>query len=172
MKTLMVTNPQKCSECEICINACEKAYGIARGKKTDTIPIFCMHCHPDKAPCYKICPVNAIERIGGETGDVLQINNEKCIFCNLCAIACPIGIISIDKKNMVAQKCTLCMESDHIIPICIEACKDNVLNVFSIEDLQKLNNDEILNEELQENVKNFIAFFEKYLNDDVDEVNE
>ena len=155
MKTLMVTDPQMCNECEACINACKKAHGVARARKTETIPIFCMHCHPDKAPCRKICPIDAIEVIDDENGEILKINEENCILCKLCMIDCPIGVISVNKEKKSAEKCTLCLELDNIIPACVEACKDNVLNVFSVEDLQELKNDQDLTEELQEAMKTF-----------------
>ena len=151
MKTLMVTDPKMCTECEACVNACEKEYGIARTRKTKTIPIFCMHCHPDKAPCARICPAGAIENID----DILKVNEDNCILCKLCMIACPIGIIAIDIEKKSAQKCTLCLESDKIIPVCVEACKDNVLNVFSIEDLQELKKDDNLIFDLEEAIKTF-----------------
>ncbi|MDR2967620.1 MAG: ferredoxin [Methanobacteriaceae archaeon] len=151
MKTLMVTDSQMCTGCEACINACEKEHGTARAKKTETIPIFCMHCHPDKAPCVKICPAGAIEDMDG----ILKVNENDCLLCRLCIIACPIGIMAFDKEKKSAEKCTLCLESDRIIPACVEACKDSVLNVFSIEDLQKLKNDHDLIFQLEEAIKAF-----------------
>lgn len=151
MKTLMVTDPQMCSECEACINACKKEHGVARVKKTQSIPIFCMQCHPNKAPCARICPVGAIENIDG----TLIANEDNCILCKLCMIACPIGIIAINDEKNSAEKCTLCLETDNIIPACVEACKDNVLNLFSIKDLQELKNDENLVFDLEEAIKNF-----------------
>ncbi|WP_067260051.1 4Fe-4S dicluster domain-containing protein [Methanobrevibacter cuticularis] len=151
MKTLMVTDPQMCTECEACINACKKQYGTSRARKTGTIPIFCMHCHPDKAPCARICPTGAIEDIDG----TLKVNEDNCILCKLCLIACPIGIIAINNEKKSAEKCTLCLESDNIIPACVEACKDNVLNVFSIEDLQDLKDDDEIVKDLEEAIKTF-----------------
>lgn len=151
MKTLMVTDPQMCSECEACINACQKEHGTARARKTESIPIFCMQCHPDKAPCARICPAGAIENIDS----TLKINEDSCILCKLCMIACPIGIIGIDNEKKSAEKCTLCLESDNIIPACVEACKDNVLNLFSIEDLQELKKDDDLVFDLEEAIKTF-----------------
>ncbi|KZX10398.1 4Fe-4S dicluster domain-containing protein [Methanobrevibacter filiformis] len=151
MKTLMVTDPEMCTECEACINACKKEYGVARARKTSTIPVFCMQCHPDKAPCSRICPTGAIENIDG----TLKVNEDNCILCKLCLIACPIGIIAIDYDKGSAEKCTLCLESDKLIPACVEACKDNVLNIFSIEDLQELKDDENITQELEEAIKTF-----------------
>ena len=145
----MVTDPQMCTKCEACINACEKEHGTARAIKTETIPIFCMHCHPDKAPCANICPVKAIENID----DTLKINEEKCILCKLCMIECPIGILTVDIEKGSVKKCTLCLESDNIIPACIEACKGNVLNIFSIKDLQELKKYDDLVFDLKETIK-------------------
>ncbi len=142
----MVIDPKMCTECHDCINACKKEYGIARAKKTKTIPIFCLQCHPEKAPCKRICPVGAIKEEDG----TLVVDQERCILCRLCMIACPIGVVVVDEEGKAVQKCTLCMDSDRIIPACVEACKDNVLKVFSIEDLEELKKEvsfvDILNE--------------------------
>lgn len=67
-----------------------------------------------------------------------MVNEDVCILCRLCLIACPVGMMIIDEENKTMQKCTLCMDSDTILPACVEACKDNVLKVFSIEELEEL----------------------------------
>lgn len=144
-----------CSECKDCITACEKEHGTARAKKSSSIPIFCLQCHPDKAPCARICPTGAIQEENGS----LKVNEDACILCRLCLIACPIGIIAIDEDKKSAQKCTLCMETDGILPACVEACKDNVLKVFSIKELEELKKDisfaEILSETLKASKDNY-----------------
>ncbi|MDI6724609.1 MAG: 4Fe-4S dicluster domain-containing protein [Methanobacterium sp.] len=149
MKTLMVIDPRMCSECKDCISACEKEHGTARAKKSSSIPIFCLQCHPDKAPCARICPTGAIQEENGS----LKVNEDACILCRLCLIACPIGIIAIDEDKKSAQKCTLCMETDGILPACVEACKDNVLKVFSIKELEELKKDISFAEILSETLK-------------------
>ncbi len=149
MKTLMVVDPRMCSECKDCITACEKEHGTARAKKSSSIPIFCLQCHPDKAPCARICPTNAIREENG----ALKVDEDRCILCRLCMIACPIGIIAIDEDKKAAQKCTLCMETDGILPACVEACKDNVLKVFSIKELEELKKDISFAEILSETLK-------------------
>ena len=149
MKTLMVVDPRMCSECKDCITACEKEHGTARAKKSSSIPIFCLQCHPDKAPCARICPTNAIREENG----ALKVDEDRCILCRLCMIACPIGIIAIDEDKKTAQKCTLCMETDGILPACVEACKDNVLKVFSIKELEELKKDISFAEILSETLK-------------------
>ena len=137
MKTLMVIDPRMCTECQECINACKKEHGISRAKKTSTLPIFCLHCHPEKAPCARICPTGAIKEEDG----TLVVDENACILCRLCMIACPVGMLLIDNEKKSMQKCTLCMDSDRIIPACVEACKDNVLKIFSIEELNDLKKD-------------------------------
>jgi anaerobic carbon-monoxide dehydrogenase iron sulfur subunit len=149
MKTLMVVDPRMCSECKDCITACEKEHGTARAKKSSSIPIFCLQCHPDKAPCARICPTGAIREENG----TLKVDDDACILCRLCMIACPIGIIAIDEDKKAAQKCTLCMETDGILPACVEACKDNVLKVFSIQELEELKKDVSFAEILEETLK-------------------
>jgi len=149
MKTLMVVDPRMCTECQDCINACKNEHGISRAKKTSTVPIFCLQCHPEKAPCARICPTGAISEEDG----TLVVNKDACILCRLCMIACPVGMLVIDKDKKCVQKCTLCLDSDRIIPACVEACKDNVLKIFSIEDLEDLKKDITFADVLEEAMK-------------------
>ncbi len=149
MKTLMVIDPRMCTECQECINACKKEHGISRAKKTSTLPIFCLQCHPEKAPCARICPTGAIKEDGG----TLIVDETACILCRLCMIACPVGMLVMDTENKTMQKCTLCLDSDRIIPACVEACKDNVLKLFSIEDLEDLKKDISFADVLEEAMK-------------------
>jgi len=145
----MVIDPRMCTECQECINACKKEHGISRAKKTSTIPIFCLHCHPEKAPCARICPTGAIKEEDG----TLVVDENACILCRLCMIACPVGMLLIDNEKKSMQKCTLCMDSDRIIPACVEACKDNVLKIFSIEELNDLKKDITFADVLEEAMK-------------------
>jgi carbon-monoxide dehydrogenase iron sulfur subunit len=149
MKTLMVIDPRMCTECQECINACKKEHGISRGKKSSTLPIFCLQCHPEKAPCARICPTGAIKEEDG----TLIIDDDACLLCRLCMIACPVGMLVVDDEKKSMQKCTLCLDSDRIIPACVEACKDNVLKIFSIEDLEDLKKDISFADVLEEAMK-------------------
>lgn len=150
MKTLMVMDPRMCTECQDCINACKKEHGVSRAKKSSTVPIFCLQCHPEKALCKRICPTGAIKEKNGS----LMVDEDTCILCRLCMIACPVGMMIVDDVKKSMQKCTLCIDSDCIIPVCVEACKDNVLKVFSIEELEELKKDvgyaDILNEVMRD----------------------
>ncbi len=134
MKMLMVLDPARCSGCDDCINACRNTHGTARAKKGNKMPVFCLHCHPEKAPCARICPVGAIREVDG----ALVIDEDACILCKLCMVACPVGMIVMDPEKRSAEKCTLCMDADCIIPACVDACKENVLKLISVDDLAEL----------------------------------
>ncbi|MEW6011184.1 MAG: ferredoxin [Methanobacterium sp.] len=151
MKTLMVLNPKRCSECQDCINACKREHGVARAKKIGNMPVFCLQCHPEKAPCARICPTGAIK----EHDKSLMVDEKSCIMCRLCMIACPVGMLVTDEDKKSVQKCTLCLDSDKIIPACVDACKDNVLKVFSIEELEELKKDIKFTEILEEAMKSY-----------------
>ncbi len=127
---VIVIDTSKCTGCNDCINKCKELYGVSRIKKSGEIPVFCMQC--ENAPCYEICPVDAIYLEDG----IPIVKKEKCIGCAMCEIACPVGSIFIE--NTYAHKCTLCLDSDRLTPACVEACKDNALKLICDECIQNI----------------------------------
>lgn len=146
---LMVIDPARCSGCDDCINACKKTHGVARVRKDDRMPVFCLQCHPEKAPCARICPVGAIREVDG----ALVIDEDACILCKLCMVACPAGMIVLDSEKKSAEKCTLCMDADCLLPACVDACKENVLKLVSVDDLAELRDHMEFSEVLEEAMK-------------------
>jgi hydrogenase-4 component A len=51
------------------------------------MPIQCRHC--EDASCASVCPVKAITR----QDNSILLNENLCIGCKMCAIACPFGAI-------------------------------------------------------------------------------
>lgn len=146
---LMVIDPARCSGCDDCINACKKTHGVARVRKAERMPVFCLQCHPEKAPCARICPVGAIREVDG----ALVIDEDACILCKLCMVACPAGMIVLDSEKKSAEKCTLCMDADCLLPACVDACKENVLKLVSVDDLADLRDRMEFSEVLEEAMK-------------------
>ncbi len=51
--------------------------------------ITCRHC--EDAPCVRSCPNDAI----AQSGDSVQVRQEKCIGCKSCMVACPFGVMQV-----------------------------------------------------------------------------
>jgi len=91
------------------------------------VPRLCMQC--EASPCTGVCPVGATYR----TADgVILVDEERCIGCGYCVVACPYGARYIVPAGGdmprgvagVADKCTFCY---HRIttgqrPACVEVC--------------------------------------------------
>ena len=109
-------NPELCVDCGICERNCpNNAIRVHDG-----VPLFCMHCSPEKAPCLAVCPKEAIVALGG----AITIKKEKCIGCGLCHSVCPIGAITVNEIGQ-ATKCDLC--ADYDTQQCVESCPTHAL---------------------------------------------
>ncbi len=94
-----------------------------------------------------------VHRCHSGRGWYVNGGEDACILCRLCLT--PVSwMLVIDEEKKAVQKCTLCLDAeDQILPACVEACKDNVLKIFSVEDLEDLKKDlsytEVLNEAMK-----------------------
>jgi len=81
----------------------------------------CMHCL-DPA-CVSVCPVGALTRLGN--GPVVY-EDEKCIGCRYCMMACPFNIPRYEWNKPVpaVRKCDMCIDRQREgkKPACAEAC--------------------------------------------------
>ncbi|MFH1996494.1 MAG: 4Fe-4S dicluster domain-containing protein [Candidatus Omnitrophota bacterium] len=95
------------------------------------IPMQCRQC--EDAPCLNVCPSKAITRNGNE--QPVLIDEEKCVGCKMCIVACPSGVIAMDTGNKVAVKCDLCFDrlNEDKIPACVLACPTNAIQFQSSE---------------------------------------
>ncbi|MCI8367782.1 MAG: 4Fe-4S dicluster domain-containing protein [Eggerthellaceae bacterium] len=83
------------------------------------LPITCQHCAD--APCVSVCPTEASHKLADGT---VQIDKEKCIGCQFCAMACPYGVRYLNEEERVVEKCTLCEQktSQGELPQCVAQC--------------------------------------------------
>jgi len=86
----------------------------------------CMHC--DEPPCLPVCPASAIYK--REEDGVVHTNDDRCIGCGACVIACPYDARHIDPARGTATlKCTLCLDriGEDMEPACVQACPTDAL---------------------------------------------
>lgn len=97
MNRFISIHPDKCIGCGTCRAACSEGHR-AIGKQSEprisviqtkdvSAAVTCHHC--EDAPCLQICPVAAITRDDG----AIKVNEQTCIGCKLCSMACPFGAI-------------------------------------------------------------------------------
>ncbi|NLT73461.1 MAG: 4Fe-4S binding protein [Chloroflexi bacterium] len=123
----------RCTGCFTCVIACKDRAGVpddldwlwverAEGGRFPAVqltfrPMHCFHC--TEAPCFGVCPVDAIGRVG----QWVQIDPGLCTGCGACVASCPFGTISIDPGGR-ATKCDGCADevASGIGPTCVRAC--------------------------------------------------
>jgi len=94
------------------------------------IPERCEHC--DFPSCVLVCPGNALKRENG----VVIVDNEKCIGCGFCVIACPYGIPRINKERKIIIKCDLCIDrlKENKYPACVNGCPTKAIKFIEVEE--------------------------------------
>jgi len=165
MSCYVLADPNKCTGCKACELACFAEHnkktndvGYTVGTvtvqvtpklyltKTETycMPIQCKHC--EDAPCLNACKKHAIYR--DENGQVI-VDEEKCIGCKDCVMACPFGAISIlplsrkgapllqkDREVVkAASKCDLCKGIEGG-PACVRVCPNEALRLVDMNEEQ------------------------------------
>lgn len=191
LNSFVVADPSKCIGCKACEVACavvhcDKPVTTAGTMDTPviprlylvktaevTMPIQCRHC--EDAPCANVCPVGAIS----QEGEAIIVNEEVCVGCKTCLMACPFGAIDLvpqykdgegvvqrvlkaktedglsDKAQVIANKCDLCSKRIEG-PACVEVCPQKALEVIAPAKEKKNRNEEAALS-LLESVKKFIS---------------
>ena len=123
MKVGLLIDTTKCIGCRGCTLACKEANGLplddgGKGLSATTwttvedkggvhVRRQCMHC--EDPACASVCPVGALHKT--DEGPVVYDEN-KCIGCRYCMVACPFGIPRYEWSKAVprVRKCILCHE--------------------------------------------------------------
>jgi Fe-S-cluster-containing hydrogenase component 2 len=132
----LVIHPDKCTACRLCELACsfehEGVFNPQRSRirveifQEDAfyLPMACYHC--DDYPCGQVCPTEAITQ---DDNGWVCVNDDKCIGCKMCMLACPFGVMGFSAEIGVAQNCDLC----HGAPKCVQFCTHGALEFRDVE---------------------------------------
>lgn len=135
MKQIIV-HQEKCTACRECEVACSFEHegrfvpALSRIKVNDLyeeqfyLPMTCVHCAD--APCAMVCPTVAIVRHGDGR---VTVEEERCIGCKMCLLACPFGVMGFQPEKGVAQNCDLCGGD----PQCVAFCAPQALEFAEVE---------------------------------------
>jgi len=159
-KFVMVIDLSKCKNAGKCRSACSKMHYLPKersyikiNKMQDSekaspywMPTPCFHC--DNPPCVKVCPVGATFKL---TDGIVGIDNNRCIGCRFCMVACPYSarIFNWDTEYAMTEnefvgikhheacsshvrgtveKCDFCPSKtrNNELPDCVKACPNSV----------------------------------------------
>lgn len=111
----MVIDLKKCVGCDTCTVSCKSenrtppgmSYNIVLEEMIGDFPNIavvnlprpCMQC--DKPPCAQVCPTRATYKMDN---GIVAIDNDRCIGCRYCMVACPYGARSYDFGNGYEQE--------------------------------------------------------------------
>ena len=134
MAKVLAIHPDRCTACRACELACSmKHYGEFNPSRSRIqvslfldeavyIPTACTQC--SEAWCAKICPTNAI--IMDPKYMAYFVDDNKCVGCKMCVLACPFGSIQLYPEVGKAEKCDLCLSIDGD-PECVKFCAPRAL---------------------------------------------
>ena len=131
MSKVLKINIDKCTGCRTCEMVCSlKKEGIVNPSKsrikiarwderTVDMPVVCQQC--EDPLCLTVCPVNARSR--NEKLGNIDIDEDMCIGCQICLVACPFGGNYFDPVNNKVIKCDLCQGD----PECVKFCETKAI---------------------------------------------
>jgi len=153
MNRFIMADNLQCIGCHACEVACVMAHNheqhvlsqrqflpritvLKEGKRRSAVT--CHHC--ENAPCAQSCPNGAIAK----SHDSVQVNQQKCIGCKACVVACPFGTMEIvvtpvsdEQVKATAHKCDLCHDRPQG-PACVENCPADALTLVTPDVLHRL----------------------------------
>jgi len=97
-------------------------------KSPVSLSVRCQHCN--EPYCVYACLSGALT-LDPETG-IVSVDEERCIGCWTCMLACPFGAIRQDTSREQTVKCDLCPEAD--IPACVANCPNEALVYVEMQD--------------------------------------
>lgn len=146
MKKQLIADAEKCTGCGLCELVCAvNRAGVCHTSlarlsiwRDETggifIPMICRQC--DGAPCIEACLMNIITK-DPVTGITVR-NEDKCIGCRACQVACPFEASRYDYLRDVVVNCDHCGGD----PMCVKYCPTGALQYIHLcESLESRRND-------------------------------
>lgn len=93
-----------------------------------SLSVRCQHC--DDAPCIGACLTGALSR--DPSTSLVNVDEERCIGCGICTLACPLGVPKLDIAQKKMVKCDLCQDEE--IPVCVANCPNEALLYADVPD--------------------------------------
>ena len=137
MQKALVIDPVKCTGCKQCELACsyvkEGEFNTAKSRirvfdfhqDARFVPYTCTQCA--EAWCMHACPVEAITK-NAATG-AMEVNEDICVGCKVCTIACPFGTVNYNASTGKVIKCDECGGD----PACVKACPTDAIIYMDVE---------------------------------------
>ncbi|MBC8338286.1 MAG: 4Fe-4S dicluster domain-containing protein [Alphaproteobacteria bacterium] len=137
MEKVLLMDAKECTGCMQCEMACsyqtENAFNPIKARikvfefkeQSLFVPYTCTQCA--EAWCMAVCPVDAIS-VDDKTGAKI-VNNDTCVGCKVCTIACPFGTINYNPDSGKVLKCDLCGGD----PACVKMCPTTALSFVEAE---------------------------------------
>ena len=82
--------------------------------------VNCRHC--EEPLCVKSCISGALSVHDG----VIEIDQNKCVGCYTCIMACPYGAV-VPSDEGVIQKCERCIKNSCGEPACVKGCPNHAI---------------------------------------------
>ena len=144
----MVMDTRRCIGCQSCTVACrvnnelplDMIYnpvttvgpvGVFPNIHMTYLPLICMHCA--NPPCVECCPTGASQqRLDG----IVWVDQNKCVGCKACVMACPYGARIPNHEKGVVQKCDFCLERVEAgkAPWCVKTCHQKARIFGNLDD--------------------------------------
>jgi carbon-monoxide dehydrogenase iron sulfur subunit len=152
MKGILVVKAHRCMGCKSCEMGCAVVHSKSgdlyeaiteypaptsrvrvKGGNGFAVPLQCRQC--EDAPCVAVCPTKALHR--GNQDSPVAIDQDMCIGCQWCVLACPFGVINLDSKSRTIIKCDQCTERLELgqLPACVVSCPTGALEFKRMEDV-------------------------------------
>jgi len=91
--------------------------------------VRCQQC--EEAPCVQACITGALSR--DPVISLIELDQDRCVGCWTCILACPIGAIMQDREQNRALICDLCQGKE--MPACVANCPNEALFYIESEDV-------------------------------------